>query len=539
MQNATETNNNEKFITREGEVSATDAGTYNVTYSLKNTTNTTWNDDTVEAVTGDWTINKIDKETVQLSTSVKIGATKKFDLSNAVEKDGTLGEASATGDTELLETKVLEGTKLQIKAATNADATKQVVVTIPVTGAKNYNDYEIRVTVTVTEKQTQDDFTANNVTATYGDTGVIIKSENGVGDITYAVTDGADIIDVAADGKIEIKKAGTATVEVKASGDNDYAEATKTITVTVAKKELTITIGSEKVYLNNTVPTPTKYTVTGFVGEDNFVTEPTLYYETTPDTSVRGSVAIKGKDADAGDNYTIKYIDGMLTIAKKSSGSSGGGSSVTTYAVTVSSADNGKVTLDKTSAAKGSVVTITTKANDGYALGIIKATDKDGKEIKLTDKGDGKYTFTMPASKVEVKAAFKQNASKPDQPAEETKTVVVMQIGSKTMFVNGKAYEKDVAPVIMNDRTLVPIRFITESLGGKVAWNEKEKEVVLTIDGKEIKMTIGKVLEKYSVAPVILNDRTYMPVRFVADELGATTTWDAVSKMVTVTKIEK
>ena len=150
-----------------------------------------------------------------------------------------------------------------------------------------------------------------------------------------------------------------------------------------------------------------------------------------------------------------------------------------------------------------------------------------------------KYTFTMPASKVEVKAAFKQTASKPGKPAEEMKTVVVMQIGSKTMFVNGKAYEKDAAPVIMNDRTLVPIRFVTESLGGTVAWNAETKEVTLVIDGKEIKMTIGKVLEKYSVAPVILNDRTYMPVRFVADELGATTTWDAVSKMVTVTKIEK
>ena len=245
---------------------------------------------------------------------------------------------------------------------------------------------------------------------------------------------------------------------------------------------------------------------------------------------------------DRGISFTMPDHSVTITVnwTKINSGSSGGGgSSATKYAVTVSSADNGKVTLDKTSAAKGSVVTITTKANDGYALGIIKATDKDGKEIKLTDKGDGKYTFTMPASKVEVKAAFKQNASKPDQPAEETKTVVVIQIGSKTMFVNGKAYEKDVAPVIMNDRTLVPIRFVTESLGGKVAWNEKEKEVVLTIDGKEIKMTIGKVLEKYGVAPVILNDRTYMPVRFVADELGATTTWDAVSKMVMVTKIEK
>ena len=244
---------------------------------------------------------------------------------------------------------------------------------------------------------------------------------------------------------------------------------------------------------------------------------------------------------DRGISFTMPDHSVTITVnwTKINSGSSGGGGGVTKYAVAVSPADNGKVTLDKTSAAKGSVVTITTKANDGYALDTIKATDKDGKEIKLTDKGDGKYTFTMPASKVEVKAAFKQTASKPGKPAEETKTVVVMQIGSKTMFVNGKAYEKDVAPVIMNDRTLVPIRFVTESLGGKVAWNEKEKEVVLTIDGKEIKMTIGKVLEKYGVAPVILNDRTYVPVRFVADELGATTTWDAVSKMVTVTKIEK
>ena len=84
----------------------------------------------------------------------------------------------------------------------------------------------------------------------------------------------------------------------------------------------------------------------------------------------------------------------------------------------------------------------------------------------------------MPASKVEVKAAFKQTASKPGKPAEEMKTVVVMQIGSKTMFVNGKAYEKDVAPVIMNDRTLVPIRFVTESLGGTLLGTQKQKKLL-------------------------------------------------------------
>ena len=136
----------------------------------------------------------------------------------------------------------------------------------------------------------------------------------------------------------------------------------------------------------------------------------------------------------------LRHIHECVGRGSTGGGGGGGSSSVTKYAVTISSADNGKVTSDKTRAAKDSVVTITTKANDGYVLDTIKATDKAGKEIKLTDKGDGKYTFTMPASKVEVKAAFKQTASKPGKPAEEMKTVVVMQIGSKTMFVNGKAY---------------------------------------------------------------------------------------------------
>ena len=59
------------------------------------------------------------------------------------------------------------------------------------------------------------------------------------------------------------------------------------------------------------------------------------------------------------------------------------------------------------------------------------------------------------------------------------------------------------------------------------------------VDGKEIKMTIGKTLEKYGVAPVIIDGRTFVPVRFVADELGATVAWDDATKTVTITKIEK
>ena len=279
----------------------------------------------------------------------------------------------------------------------------------------------------------------------------------------------------------------------------------------------------------------TKYTVKVSLeatGNNRF-TNTTTFQINGQKAKIVGTIPATGLDNTI-ITLTFPATEGGSTSGGSSSGGGGGG--VTKYAVAVSPADNGKVTPDKTSAAKGSVVTITAMANDGYALDTIKATDKAGKEIKLTDKGNGKYTFTMPASKVEVKAAFKQTASKPGKPAEEMKTVVVMQVGSKTMFVNGKAYEKDAAPVIMNDRTLVPIRFVTESLGGTVAWNAETKEVTLVIDGKEIKMTIGKTIEKYGVAPVIINGRTFVPVRFVADELGATTAWNAETKTVTITK---
>ena len=121
-----------------------------------------------------------------------------------------------------------------------------------------------------------------------------------------------------------------------------------------------------------------------------------------------------------------------------------------------------------------------------------------------------------------------------DKPA-ETKTIK-MQIGNKIVTVGENTITNDAAPLIRNDRTMVPIRIITETLGGKVDWNEAAKEVTLTIDGREIKMTIGKVLEKYGVAPVIINDRTFVPVRFVADELGATVAWDDATKTVTMIK---
>ena len=90
-------------------------------------------------------------------------------------------------------------------------------------------------------------------------------------------------------------------------------------------------------------------------------------------------------------------------------GSSGGSSS---YPITIpGKTENGSVTVSPKNASAGSTVTITVKPDSGYVLETISVTDKNGNDLKLTDKGGGKYTFTMPASKVEVKATFMEDNS--------------------------------------------------------------------------------------------------------------------------------
>ena len=113
-------------------------------------------------------------------------------------------------------------------------------------------------------------------------------------------------------------------------------------------------------------------------------------------------------------NITVKTVDGEKTAvctvtvtAKSSGGSSSGSSSTPTYPVTApSKTENGSITVSPKNAKKGTTVTITVTPDKGYTLETLTVLDKDGREIKLTKKNDTQYTFTMPASKVEIKATF-------------------------------------------------------------------------------------------------------------------------------------
>ena len=115
---------------------------------------------------------------------------------------------------------------------------------------------------------------------------------------------------------------------------------------------------------------------------------------------VRGKNITEQDEVDAMAQAIEKAINDLV---RRSSG----GSSSPSYSVTIpNKTENGTVTVNPKSASKGSTVTITAKPDSGYQLDDLTVTDKNGKELKLTDKGNGKYTFTMPASKVEIKATF-------------------------------------------------------------------------------------------------------------------------------------
>ena len=96
-------------------------------------------------------------------------------------------------------------------------------------------------------------------------------------------------------------------------------------------------------------------------------------------------------------------------------GGSSGGSGSTTYAVSVNTATNGTVSVSPRNASKGATVTITVTPNEGYVLGTLTATDANGDTISLTNAGNGKYTFTMPSSKVTISATFVAEGSQGTQ----------------------------------------------------------------------------------------------------------------------------
>ena len=301
--------------------------------------------------------------------------------------------------------------------ATTAD--KDTVKDYPITQGSltlgdNYQITFIEGTYSVLAKLPQASFrfAESAVEKTYGDGAFTLaatgEAENSA--VIYSSSDPA-IATVDAAGTVQIHKAGTVTITAVASETAEHLEGRVSYTLTVARKSVTITVLDKRAYTDSAAPDlsapvlGTDYTVEGLLGGDTLLTGPTLTYDpAVPDMRKAGTAAkIVASDADAGENYQFTYVSGTLTLISRANPVGPSEPSVNPGAP-----DNGSVAVSPKNPAKGSTVIITVEPDEGYELDEITVTDKDGNALKLTDKGDGKYSFTMPSGKVDIDATFKK-----------------------------------------------------------------------------------------------------------------------------------
>ena len=184
--------------------------------------------------------------------------------------------------------------------------------------------------------------------------------------------------------------------------------------------------------------------------------------------------------------------------------------------------------------------------NGGSAVDKVK-TDKNGKIERPADPTKEGYIFVGWYSDSKLTKPFDFSAELTANSTLYAKwkenNEIILTIGSRKISVFGREIKNDVAPKIVNDRTMLPIRIVAESLGGTVTWNGELQRVTIQKGADVILITIGAdtayvngTAVKLDAAAFVENGRTYLPLRFVSETLGAQVAWNEAEKTVTITK---
>ena len=188
--------------------------------------------------------------------------------------------------------------------------------------------------------------------------------------------------------------------------------------------------------------------------------------------------------------------------------------------ITVSKNEDGKkVTADYKLAEDAVADTLVVVDKDGN---VVDATyDAETGKITIEGAADGEYTVEV-ATEVEV---------------------MILTIDEHDAHVFGEEDRNDVTPKIVNDRTMLPARFVAENLGATVAWDEEARKVTITKDDIVIEITIDAEVAlvngeevKLDSPAFIENSRTYTPIRFISETLGAKVFWNGETQKVTIVR---
>ncbi len=255
--------------------------------------------------------------------------------------------------------------------------------------------------------------------------------------------------------------------------------------------------------------------------------------------SFEGTTTIKEGDAEiATFNYTA-VEDSVTAAVKKRTGSTSSGDVVVEKPTKPSDDKKEEVTIKddvvtvpKAEAGKDKNVSVAYKPAEDVVTDTIVVVDKDGNVIDAAyDAETGKITFAAEAEgEYTIEAATMVE-------------VMILTIDEHDAHVFGEEDSNDVVPKIVKDRTMLPARFVAENLGAKVEWDEAARKVTITKDEIVIEITIdaetalvnGEEVKLDSPA-FIENSRTYTPIRFISETLGAKVFWNGETQKVTIVR---
>ena len=359
----------------------------------------------------------------------------------------------------------------------------------------------------------------------------------------------------------------------------NYNTVQKDLAVKVAKKTVTVTALDKNAYIGSDVPVLSNpeagkdYKVEGLVGTDSLNGTVTLTYAQTPNMSKAGKTTINITGTLSNDNYDIIYANGTLTVSNRHSGGGGGGGGSSKPAEkptekpaekpAVSPTVDGKndtVKIAETTAEANAAAANAAKADDKVTL-VTEGTSVSGKDftnpavLKIpADTKDVKNVKNLTLAKLNAETGkleivggsydAKANAVVGYVAEEgsyfvvekEGLTTISMQIGNKHVALNNENKILDAAPLISQNRTMVPLRFIAEAFGADVSWAQDTKTVTIVIDGKVLTMRINQDLEGFGAAPIISSGRTMVPISYISKELGANVIWVPSTKTVAIAR---
>jgi hypothetical protein len=117
----------------------------------------------------------------------------------------------------------------------------------------------------------------------------------------------------------------------------------------------------------------------------------------------------------------------------------------------------------------------------------------------------------------------------------DTAIRIMLAIGETDYTVGGVSRTMDTAPEIVNGRTMVPLRFVAEALGAKVDWNNNSRTAIVALNGKTLRVTIGELAPGMDIPAMLINSRTMVPLRYVSETLGCDVDWNEDARTVGIT----